>query len=388
MRFIHTSDWHLGRRLLNVDLLTYQRDFLQWLLDLAQRVEVDVVVVSGDVYDRAVPSSEAVAVLDRAVASFAASGIPLVLISGNHDSPVRLRYGSAVFSQAGIHLRADTSDIETPVVLSDADGDVGFYGIPYLEPDAVREEFGTGRSHEEVLRAAVERIAADAASRGLQRTVVAAHAFITGGELTESERDISVGGVGDAPAGVFEGVSYAALGHLHRPQQVRLAGSSTRLAYSGSPIAFSFSERDHVKSVSLVELDSAGKAQVDQIPTPVPRPLRQVEGRLAELLGRADTDLAELANAWVKVVLTDPDRPESPMERLREVWPHTIALDFAPDVHLIDGDADLEGLKNVTDPVEITSRFVEYVTGSEPQDQVEDLVRSVVEELDRRRRAG
>lgn len=130
MRFIHTSDWHLGRRLLNVDLLTYQRDFLQWLLDLAQRVEVDVVVVSGDVYDRAVPSSEAVAVLDRAVASFWV--LPLVLISGNHDSPVRLRYGSEVFSQSGIHLaRADTSDIETPVVLSDADGDVGFYGIPY-----------------------------------------------------------------------------------------------------------------------------------------------------------------------------------------------------------------------------------------------------------------
>ena len=386
MRFLHTSDWHLGRRLLSVDLLAHQDDFLQWLLGLAQDVEAQAVVVSGDVYDRAVPSAEAVTALDRAVAAFAASNVPLLMISGNHDSPVRLRYGSALFAHAGVHVRADVGGIDVPVIIRDDAGEVGFYGIPYLEPDAVREELGTGRSHEEVLQAAVDRIRADASARGLDRTVVAAHAFITGGEITDSERDISVGGVGDAPAGVFDGVSYVALGHLHRPQTVRLPNSSTMLAYSGSPLGFSFSERDHTKSVALVELDAGGAAHVERIPTPVPRPLRQVQGRLGELIARADSDLADLTDAWVKVVLTDPDRPESPMERLRQVWPHTIALDFAPEVELVSSDDDMEVLKHVTDPVEITARFVEYVTGSAPDTPTEELVRDVVEELSRRGR--
>ncbi len=378
MRFIHTSDWHLGRRLQTIDLIGYQSTFLDWLLATAKARAVDAVVVSGDVYDRSLPPSEAVDLLDRTVAAFADAGIPMVIIPGNHDHPVRLRYGGALFAQSGIHVRAEVDKIADPVVLADADGEVGFYGIPYLIPDAVMSELGAERSHESVLAAAVDRIRLDAEARGLGRTVVAAHAFITGGEASDSERQIRVGGVGDAPAGVFDGISYVALGHLHGPQVVVGPHPGTILAYSGSPIAFSFSERDHQKSVFLVELDAAGTVTSERLPTPVPRALRQVRGRLDELLATADRDNSGLADSWLKVILTDAVRPESPMEKLRQVWPHTIALEFEPDVDL-NSSTGLVPVSSVTDPADITADFYTHVTGSVPDDPTRTLIGQVVE---------
>ena len=378
MRFIHTSDWHLGRRLQTIDLIEYQRTFLDWLLATAKERAVDAVVVAGDVYDRSMPPTEAVDLLDKAVAAFAEAGIPMVLIPGNHDHPVRLRYGGALFAQAGIHVRAEVDRIADPVVLSDSHGDVGMYGIPYLIPDAVMSELAAERSHESVLAAAAERIRVDAHSRGLTRTVVAAHAFITGGEASDSERQIRVGGVGDAPAGVFGGISYVALGHLHGPQTVTSPTPDSVLAYSGSPLAFSFSERDHVKSVCLVEIEAGGAVTLERLPTPVPRRLRQGRGQLAELLMTADQDDTGLADSWLKVVLTDAVRPESPMERLRQVWPHTIALEFDPEVDLAT-DPDLIRVSPITDPAEITADFYTHVTGSAPDLPTTKLIGQVVE---------
>ncbi len=189
---------------------------------------------------------------------------------------------------------------------------MGLYGIPYLLPDAVMADLGAERSHTSVLAAAAARIRADAAVRGIDRTVAIAHAFVTGAVASQSERDIRVGGIGDAPASVFDGFSYVALGHLHGPQQIRAGGSATTIRYSGSPLAFSFSERTQAKSVTLAEIDAAGQVAVTQLPAPVPRPLREVRGKIDDLLARADGDLADLAGAWVKVVLTDTVRPAGP----------------------------------------------------------------------------
>src|SRR5262252_5694842 len=257
MRLIHTSDWHLGRTLHGVSLLEHQEVFLDWLVGQAVAREVDAVLVAGDIYDRAVPPLEAVTVLDRTLTAFAEAAIHVVLISGNHDSYVRLGFGSALSERAGIHLRTRVADIGRPVILTDAHGGAGIYGIPYLLPDAVMDELGAERSHASVLAAAGERIRADATARGLARTVVLAHAFLTGAQACESERDIRVGGIGDAPAAVLAGCSYLALGHLHGQQQVPVPGSSTTARYCGSPLAFSFSER-HAKSVTLAEIDGAG----------------------------------------------------------------------------------------------------------------------------------
>ena len=382
MRLLHSSDWHLGRSLISTSLLPAQAEFLKWLLAQAREHDVAAVLVSGDVYDRAVPSPDAVGLLGATFVAFSEAGIPLVLISGNHDSAIRLGFGRELTAAAGVHLRTSVEEIASPVVLSDEHGEVGIYGIPYLLPDAVMAALGADRNHESVLRAATGRILDDARGRGLTRTVALSHAFVTGSAastLSDSERDIRVGGIGDAPAHVFDGLSYVALGHLHRPQHISLTGSPTQLRYSGSPVAFSFSERDDVKSVTLVELDAAGVSDITVLEAPVARPLRQVQGRLEDLLARAATDLADLAEAYVKVVLTDPSRPASPMERLREHWPFTLTLDFVPDGERITPADDLERLARTVDPVEICEFFVHYVDRVEPTPDEQVVLRAAVE---------
>jgi exonuclease SbcD len=423
MRLIHTSDWHLGRTLHGENLLPYQERFLCWLLDEAVRHQAGAVVVAGDIYDRAVPPLDAVRLLDAALLRFAQARIPVILTSGNHDSAVRLGFGAGLSESAGIHLRTSVADLARPVLLADEHGAVAVYGVPYLLPDAVMADLGVeSRTHEAVLAEAARRIRADAAARGIGRTVVAAHAFVTGGQPAESERDIRIGGVADVPAGVFAGFSYVALGHLHGAQRAGPPGGAagagpvapgsvtpgsvtqdpvtngTVIRYSGSPLAFSFSEKDHRKSVTLVEIDAAGQVQATALPTPVPRPLREVRGTLDGLLARAgqhradeyradqhraESDLADLAGAWVKVTLTDTVRPSAPMERLREKWPHTLVLDFAPEGQLTGSDTDLERLAATTDPVEICGLFVEFTSGGPADDTHRAVLRAAVEAAQR-----
>jgi exonuclease SbcD len=375
MKLLHTSDWHLGRSLHGEPLLEHQRAFLTWLVGLAAERRVDAVLVAGDVYDRAVPSTDAVQALDDALVAFARRGIPVVLSSGNHDSAIRLGFGAELQQAAGIRVCTRVSDLERPLVLSDDGGEVAIYGIPYLLPDAVRDEFGTERSHAAVLGAAVARIRTDAQRRGIARVVALAHAYVTGAEPSDSERDIRVGGIADAPASVFDGLAYAALGHLHGAQRV---GDAVR--YSGSPLAFSFSERHHAKSVTLVDLAADGTVTTDIVATPVPRPLREVRGRLADLLVR---DQPDLADAWLKVVLTDARRPMAPMERLRDRWPNTIVLDFQPEGVLTDAAADLRRLSEAVDPVEVCATFMEWVDSTRPDDAHADTLRSAIESVRR-----
>ena len=364
MRFLHTSDWHLGRRLHGAELLDEQAAFLEWMLELAVSERVGAVLVSGDVYDRAQPGADAIALMDRTLAAFSRARIPLVISSGNHDSAVRLQYAGEVLAAAGIHLRTSIEQVTDPVLLSDEAGQVAVYGIPFVLPDAVVAELEVERSHAAVLGVLAERIRVDAAARGLPRVVVMAHAFVTGGSACESEREIRVGGVGDTPAEVFDGVSYVALGHLHGPQEVRLAGSSTVVEYCGSPLAFSFSERDHTKSVTLVDIDAAGVVTTGRVPAPVPRPLIQVTRPTGRSPHRAQGDLSGLADAWVKVVLTDPGRVADPMEQLRAPWPNTFVLEFAPER---DGaPMGLTRMCEASDPVEICTEFVSAVSGGPP----------------------
>ncbi len=376
MRLIHTSDWHLGRTLHGADLLAHQAEFLDWLLAASVSHEADAVVVAGDIYDRAVPPTDAVAVLDHALRGFAAAGIPVVLTSGNHDSAIRLGFGSSLSEHAGIHFRTSLADLARPVVLADSHGEVAVYGIPYLLPDAVADDLRADRSHGSVLAAAADLIRADAAERGIGRVVVAAHAFVTGAMTSDSERDIRVGGIGDIPASVFAGLSCVALGHLHGQQNVASPDARTHLAYSGSPLAFSFSERHQHKSVTLADIDAAGAVTTTLLPAPVPRKLRQVRGKLDDLLATDDRDLA---GAWVKVVLTDTVRPASPMERLRERWPHTLVLDFVPEGEQATAAADLRRVARTADPAEICAMFVEFTSGGQPDAEQRAVLADVID---------
>ncbi|MFW6719683.1 exonuclease SbcCD subunit D [Streptomyces sp. MAR4 CNY-716] len=325
MRFLHTSDWHLGRSFHRVSLLDAQAAFLDHLVAVVAERGVEAVFVAGDVYDRAVPPLAAVELFDRTLHRLGALGVPVVMISGNHDSARRLGVGAGLLDRAGVHLRTDPAGAGEPVMLRDAAGDVACYGLPYLEPALVREEFATpGGGHTAVLSAAMDRVRADLATRPAgTRSVVLAHAFVTGGQASDSERDITVGGVASVPAAVFAGVDYVALGHLHGCQTL-----TERVRYSGSPLAYSFSEAAHRKSTWLVDLDAAGDITAERVDAPVPRPLARLQGRLADLL--ADQALTPLEGAWVEATLTDAARPHEPMARLAERFPHVVSLVFAP----------------------------------------------------------
>jgi len=388
VRIVHTSDWHLGRILESSPLAEHQAQFLQWLAELCQEREVDAILVSGDIYDRAVPSVEAVQLLEAALGSLPRI-CPVVMISGNHDSAVRLGFAGPLLESAGLHLRASVADISRAIPLTGADGTTTLvYGIPYLEPQLARGLLGCEKSHAAVLTAAMDLVRADLAERAAgaaaagtprPRSVVMAHAFITGGQGSDSERDVSVGGVADAPASVFDGVDYVALGHLHGPQEIA-SSSATLLRYSGSPLAYSFSEEGHRKSIAILDIPATGPIEVELVPAPVPRGMRTITGDLADLL--ADPALAEAEQDWIRAIVTDDIRPERTMDRLRQRFPHAIAMDW--QAHR-DGVPLAEVERRVdpsqVSPVEVVTSFVEHVTSVPATAQLRKVAEGAVERV-------
>ncbi|GGZ55504.1 nuclease SbcCD subunit D [Streptomyces inusitatus] len=361
MRILHTSDWHLGRSLHRVSMLEAQAAFLDHLVSVVRAHEVDAVLVAGDVYDRAVPPLAAVELFDRALHRLAAESVPTVMISGNHDSARRLGVGAGLIDRAGIHLRTDPAGCGTPVILTDEHGEVACYGLPYLEPALVKDEFRTDRAnHEAVIGAAMDRVREDLAARGpATRSLVLAHAFVAGGEPSESERDITVGGVSAVPAGVFHGVDYVALGHLHGSQTI-----TERVRYSGSPLAYSFSEAAHRKTMWLVDLGPRGEIDAERIDCPVPRPLARLHGTLDELL--ADPSHERHRESFVEATLTDPVRPADPMARLAERFPHTLSLVFAPEREDRDDSLSYARRLKGRDDQQIAEDFLAHVRGAGP----------------------
>jgi DNA repair protein SbcD/Mre11 len=360
VRLIHTSDWHLGRTFHRVGLHDAQARFLDHLVEVVQAERVDVVLVAGDVYDRALPAVDTVAMLDDALVRLRGAGAQVVLSSGNHDSAQRLGFGSRLMATGGVHVRTDPTGVAQPVLLQDEHGPVAIYPIPYLEPSLVGPALGfePGRplTHQSVLAQAMGLVRADLGARDPgTRSVVAAHAFVVGGRPSDSERDISVGGVSAVPADVFDGVDYVALGHLHGRTTL-----TETLRYSGSPIAYSFSEVNQRKGSWLVQLDQDGVRRVDFVDAPVNRPLALLRGRIEDLL--SDPAHAAAESAYCQVTLTDDERPRAAMDRLRGRFPHTLVLTFEPEgaaTSLRDYATRVRG----RDDLDVCCDFLEHVRG-------------------------
>jgi DNA repair protein SbcD/Mre11 len=369
MRLLHTSDWHIGRSLHGADLLREQEEVLSGLAAVVVAESVDVVVVAGDVYDRAVPSADATGVLDRVLMRLRSAGAVVVLTPGNHDSARRLAFGAGLMARSGVHVRATTAGLDEPVLLRDEHGEVAVYGLPYLEPELARHELGLpgARSHEAVLTEAMDRVRRDLFLRPGARSVVLAHAFVGGGVPSDSERDICVGGVDLVPAPVFDGVDYVALGHLHRPQTI-----TGRLRYSGSPLAYSFGEAGQDKQVWLVDLDAVGLAGVRALALPTPRPLTVLTGTLDELL--ADPAHTGVEEHFVSARLTDDVRPSDPMRQLQTRFPHCVHLEWTGGAGGGDGRSYQERLRGRSD-LEVAGEFVPHVrNGVAMSDAERDLL--------------
>ena len=351
MRILHTSDWHLGRSFHSVGMLGPQASYVDHVLDVVEAEQVDLVVVSGDVYDRALPPVDAVELADETFSRLAASRASVVVSSGNHDSPSRLGFNSRLADAAGVHLRTRWQDVGTPVLLEDVHGPVAVHAIPYLEPDAVRTPWRlASRSHEAALTEAMARVRADLDARPGARSVVLAHAFVAGSPeaaprmASDSERDISVGGLSIVPTSLFSDAHYAALGHLHGAQTL-----TDSVRYSGSPLAYSFSEVHQTKGSWLVDLGADGVSSAEFVPAPVPRRLGTVRGRIEDLL--TDPRHAGLEDTWLQVTITDPHRPSHAMDRLLGRFPHTLMIAFEPEdavarrgpvLPRVDGRSDLD----------------------------------------------
>lgn len=361
MRLLHTSDWHLGRSFHGVGLLDAQRAYLRHLVEMVQEHSVDALLVSGDIYDRALPAPDTVSALDDALVALLDTGTTVVLSAGNHDSARRLGFGSRIMSRLGLHIATDLDSVGTPIVL----GDVAVHALPYLEPAVAADALDAdARTHAAVMRAAMGRVHV---APGADRTVVMAHAFVAGATTTDSERDVSVGGLGVVPVEVFDGIDYVALGHLHRPQVLR-----DHVRYSGAPMAFSFGEAGQQKSSVLVDLDTGVQTL---IPTPVHRPIARLRGELEQLLD--DPALAEAQDAWCEVTLTDPIQPVRAMERIRARFPHTLALRFDGPARPA-AQADYTGRLRARGDVDVCCDFVDHVRARPADDDELQLLREGV----------
>lgn len=321
MRFLHTSDWHLGRQFHNVSLLADQAYVLEQLIAIIKDQQVDAVLLAGDVFDRSVPPAQAVAVLDDVLNQICRGlNTPVLIIAGNHDGPERLEFGSRQMKGAGLHITGTLPQNLDPVVFSDSFGAVAVYSIPYTDPATVRQVYGADvSSHDQVFAYLLTHILQR--HNPQQRSVVLGHLFLDGSETSESERPLSLGGLDQVSPRHFAPFNYAALGHLHGPQQ----RSKETIRYSGSLLKYSFSEIHHNKAVTLVEMDGKGACSLKQLALKPKRELRVIEGQLADILRQGASDPGK--EDYLLVRLTDTHAILDIMTKLRAVYPNVLQLE-------------------------------------------------------------
>ncbi|HIG65042.1 MAG TPA: exonuclease SbcCD subunit D [Methyloprofundus sp.] len=321
MKFIHTSDWHIGRLFQNISLLEDQLHVLEQIKNYAKVHQVDALIIAGDIFDRSVPPADAVEALDHFLDEISSElKLPIIMISGNHDSSKRLGFGASHMRLSGLHILSQLSDVIKPVIIETATGTVHFYGIPYHDPVEVREAFACEVStYDEAHTFLVDQIK-QVRVAGVP-SVVISHCFIDGAEESESERPLSIGGADRVSYQPLEDFDYVALGHLHGPQYK----GAEHIRYSGSLLKYSFSEYLQNKGVTLVELDENGLVATEHLPLKAQKNLRIIEGLLDDILeqGKDDPDNED----YLFIRLLDKQDILDPLGQLRKVYPNTLQLE-------------------------------------------------------------
>ncbi|HAU32007.1 MAG: Nuclease SbcCD, D subunit [Desulfotomaculum sp. 46_296] len=380
MRFIHTSDWHLGRIFHGTHLTDDQAYILEDFIRLVGNSKPDVILIAGDIYDRAAPPAEAVNLLDDVLSRILLDClVPVILIAGNHDSPERVGFGARLLARQGLHIVGVPDKNIAPVEIRDADGPVYIYPLPYADPPVVREKFSAKdvRDHNETTAYIINQLKSGMPTRA--RSILVGHSFVAGGEVCESERPLSIEGSGFVDPEHFFAFHYSALGHLHRPQYI----GRENIRYSGSLMKYSFSEAGHRKSVTLVEMDRLGKTTVEEVILTSRRDVRCLKGLLNDIL--AGPRSGESRDDYLKVTLTDSGAILDAMGKLRSVYPNVLHIErpfLAADLELRGPGGGRGGLSET----DLFSSFFEQMTGTALSPEHLQVFKDTVENLYRQER--
>ncbi len=370
MRILHTADLHIGKSVHDFSMLEDQRAILTQITGILRREKIDVMLLAGDIYDRTVPSAQAVTLLDEFLTKVSRMKIPVIAISGNHDSPERLEFLNGVLEKQGIFISGIYKDVLKKVTLEDSYGKVTFICLPYFRSG----ELGLKSSQE-----VAEKLLAEAEIDTTQRNVLLTHYFVTdhgrAPELSDSETALQVGGIDNVEAEVFEDYDYVALGHIHRPQQI----GDRMMYYAGSPLKYSFSEADQEKSVTIITLKEKGDITVTKESLKPVHDMRKIRGTMEQILqaasGTRDMD-------YIQVSLTDEDELYNPMEMLRSVYPNVMELILTKNLVREEQQNEKRQADRSRTPMQMFEDFYREVRREEMDEARKDLILEIMKEAE------
>lgn len=374
MKFIHLSDLHIGKRVNEYSMLEDQEYILNQIINIIDEQKPDGVIIAGDVYDKSVPSAEAVALFDDFLVKLSKRNLYVFVISGNHDSPERIAFGGRLMEASKIYMSPVYDGGLTPVTLEDDYGKINIWMLPFVKPVHVRKfnEDAEISSYTDAMHVAVDNLNVDANERNLMIT----HQFVTGSDRTESE-EISVGGTDNVDVSVFDVFDYTALGHIHRPQNCK----SEKVRYSGTPLKYSFSESKDKKSITIVELKEKGNLSVDTIPLKPMRDMVELKGKYDEIMLRDFYKDTSYQEDYVHITLTDEDDIPDAIGKLRTVYHNLMKLDYdnlrTRNMNSIDGTENVEKKS----PYEHFSEFYEKQNNQPMNDNQSDFMKKLIEEI-------
>ena len=373
MKLIHLSDLHLGKRVGEVSMLEDQAYILDRVLDIVDGAGPDALLIAGDVYDKSVPSAEAVTLFDDFLCRLARRKLPVLVISGNHDSPERLAFGSRLMEGAGVHLSPVYDGNVKPITLTDEHGPVDFWLLPFLKPAHLRRFYPeeTIDSYTDAVGAAIAHMNIDPS----RRNVLLCHQFVTGAATCESE-ELIVGGTDNVDAAVFDGFDYVALGHLHGPQNV----GSSRIRYCGTPLKYSFSEASQYKSVTVAELGEKGDLTLHTVPFTPRHDMRVIQGTFAQLTAE-NSDAAGEREDYLHIILTDEEDVPEALGRLRLVYPNILKLSYDNTRTRTSQSVDRAQRVAQKSPLELFEELYETQNNQPMSQEQRDFAQRLIEQL-------
>lgn len=373
MKFIHLSDLHIGKRVNEVSMIEDQAYILHQILEQTDRIQPEAVLISGDVYDKSVPSAEAVTLFDDFLCALAERKLRVLIISGNHDSAERLAFGGRLMEDKGICLSPVYDGSISPITMNDEYGSIHFWLLPFLKPVHVKRLYPqeTIESYTDACRVAIENMNLDPN----QRNVLLTHQFVTGSATCDSE-EISVGGTDNVDASVFADFDYVALGHIHGPQHI----GSERIRYCGTPLKYSFSESNHKKSITVVELGKKGTFRLETVPLIPKHDMRQIRGSYEEITARSfyqDTAVDD----YLQITLTDEEDVPEAVSRLRVIYPNLMQLNYdntrTRSAAVIDGALDVQKKSQL----QLFGELYELQNGQPMNDVQRDFMQELIESI-------